>query len=98
MIDRHIPLALLIGLMVQTGGVVWWAATLSTRVDALEKLIVTSTDERYRATQAKADFALRDQRIDTNLVRIGEVQEVIYRIDSKVDRLLQRGAVNGTPE
>ena len=36
------PVALILGMLVQTGGVVWWAATTSSRVDALEKTQVTA--------------------------------------------------------
>ena len=94
-VDRHIPIALIMTLLLQTAGVVWWAATLSSRVDALEKLVNAATSERYRAGEARADFALRDARISYNAQETGEVKEVVVRIDGKIDRLLERFASNG---
>ena len=41
-VDRSVPVALILGMLVQTGAVVWWAATTSSRVDALEKTQVTA--------------------------------------------------------
>jgi hypothetical protein len=41
-VDRSVPLALIFATIVQTGGFVWWAASLSARVDFLEKSQVTA--------------------------------------------------------
>ena len=36
-IDKHIPLALILTILAQTAGFGWWAGTISTRVTALEQ-------------------------------------------------------------
>ena len=38
-LDRRVPLALITALLIQTGGVIWWAANLSSRVDTLESWV-----------------------------------------------------------
>lgn len=40
-VDKTVPLAIIITLGLQTIGAVWWAATLSARVEVLEKNQVT---------------------------------------------------------
>ena len=37
LLDRHVNIASLIGIMIQTGGFVWWAATMQARVEGLER-------------------------------------------------------------
>lgn len=36
-IDRHIPLALIVTIMMQTGGAIWFAAKMDSRVEVLEQ-------------------------------------------------------------
>jgi hypothetical protein len=41
-VDRSVPVALIVGMMVQTAGIVWWAASTTSRVEVLEKTQVTA--------------------------------------------------------
>ena len=43
MIDKKIPVALVIVIMLQTFGAIWWAATISGRVDGMEKSQATNS-------------------------------------------------------
>jgi len=36
-IDKHIPIALIIAILVQTGGAIWFAAKMDSRVEYLEQ-------------------------------------------------------------
>jgi hypothetical protein len=47
-VDRRLPIALLLAIAVQSATVAWWAATLSTRIEGLEKRqeAVSSQGER----------------------------------------------------
>lgn len=42
---------------------VWWAATTSAQLQALQTVVESGTTDRYRGQQAAQDFALRDQQI-----------------------------------
>jgi len=57
--DKHIPIAVILVLFFQTVGIVWWAAQLSTRVDALESWVSDN-----RAIEARLS------RIETQLTGI----------------------------
>ena len=35
-VDKHIPVALILAILVQTGGAIWFAAKMESRVEALE--------------------------------------------------------------
>lgn len=35
-LDKHIPIAVILTLVIQTGGIVWWASNLDTRLENLE--------------------------------------------------------------
>jgi hypothetical protein len=37
-LDRHIPIAVIFAMLVQTGGAVWWAAGISSRVDTATEI------------------------------------------------------------
>lgn len=36
-LDRRVPVALIVTIVLQTGGIIWWAAGINARVDHLEK-------------------------------------------------------------
>lgn len=74
-VGKEIPLALIFAIVVQTGGWIWWAATLSAKVEDLSLQIAAISADKYTATDAKKDsalyltkFAEHDRRLD-NLER-----------------------------
>jgi hypothetical protein len=56
-LDRKVPIALIVALAVQTSAVSWWAATLSARVDLLERQAVAigPQAERIIRLESKVD-------------------------------------------
>jgi hypothetical protein len=50
-LDKKVPIALIATLILQTTAIVWWAANLSTRVDALER--------QYLATVPRMESVIR---------------------------------------
>ena len=61
-IDRHIPIALLVALSLQTGAGFWWAATINANVNAMQgriekletnSLLVISQGQQIAAMDAK---------------------------------------------
>ena len=71
-IDRHIPIAVILTLMFQTAGVVWWAATLEQRLN------------RVAQWQEKND-ATRD-RLTTIESQMDGIKESLERIEKKLDK------------
>lgn len=71
-VDKRVPLALIVTIALQTGGLVWWASSLSERVNILEK--------RAEATAPQADRLTRVE------VKIESVQEGISEIKRLIRR------------
>ena len=67
-IGKEIPIALVLGMALQTGGWIWWAATLSTKVEDLSLQIAAISADRYTKNDATKDGALTVQRL-TDLER-----------------------------
>jgi hypothetical protein len=52
-VDRRIPLALILAIVVQTGGIVWWAASASERLNNLEKKVELAGPHADRLTRVE---------------------------------------------
>ncbi len=90
-LDRRVPVALIATLVLQTIGVVWWAATISARVDAIERRLFEM--QGFSARLARLEE--RQLAVGDRLERIEALQR---RIDAKLDRLLLTGAAIGILE
>lgn len=95
-LDRHIPIAVIFAMLVQTGGAVWWAAGISGRVDTATE-INTRQDGEIKATEA----ALSSQQVGiATLVAEGrslresliEVKEAQIETNRLLRELLTTGA------
>lgn len=75
-LDKRVPLALILTLIVQTGGIVWWASGISSRVTSLEERLITAADQPGRIIKLET-------QID-NLTRL------MGRIEDKLDRVLDK--------
>jgi hypothetical protein len=71
-VDRRVPLALIVAMAMQTGGLVWWASSLSERVNTLER--------RADQTAPQADRLTRVE------VKIESIQEGITEIKRLIRR------------
>lgn len=67
-LDKKVPIALILAIILQTGGMVWWAASAAERLNALE-----------RRADAAAPYAERLARVET---KIETVQDGILEIKS----------------
>lgn len=75
-LDKRVPIAVVVTIILQTAGMVWWAANLSNRVSNLEQ---TSTNERDRGD--------RLIRLETQQEA---VKETLGTINRKLDRVIER--------
>ena len=72
-IDRRIPLVLIFGFVMQTGGALFWAGSAAERIATVE-----------RDTRANASVIERVVRLEE---RVGAVQDTLGRIEMKIDRI-----------
>lgn len=54
MIERNIPAAVVLAILVQTGAAFWWASALSTRVDHLDRTVMALVSISDRTTRLEA--------------------------------------------
>lgn len=55
-IDRKVPVAVVLALMVQTGGFIWWGAKADARLDAVERKIELSSPQGDRLTRVEVNI------------------------------------------
>jgi hypothetical protein len=55
-IDKHIPVALIAALAFQSGGALWWAATISGRIDVLERQATSAAPLSERMVKMETKF------------------------------------------
>ncbi len=71
-LDKRVPISLLLGMLLQTVGAFWWAATVSERINNLEK--------RADATAPQADRLTRVE------VKLDGVQDAIGRVERLIQQ------------
>lgn len=75
-LDKRVPIALIITIIMQSMAAVWWAATMQSRMEALEKML---------SSQASTESRLvRLEQVTTMQTRTME------RIENKLDRVIER--------
>lgn len=75
-LDKRVPIALIVTLIVQTGGAVWWASSIASRVTNLEERVVTASDQPGRII-----------RLET---QIENMTALMRRIEDKLDKALDK--------
>ncbi len=75
-VDKRVPIALIVTIIIQSAGIIWWASELSSRVASLEE---------YRGTTVSFDS--RIVRLETNAENIRQALQII---SDKLDRLIER--------
>ena len=69
-IDKKVPAALILTIMVQTAGIAYWVGALSNRVDQLERSLITRTGDGDRITRLE--------------VKLENMVESLHRIERAV--------------
>lgn len=87
-LDRKVPIALIVTVAIQTAGMVWWAASLSSRVDEQARRVVSL--EASRDTSAALMGGLRS---DAAVLRAES--EAMRRQLDRIERMLDRRADAG---
>ena len=71
-LDKKVPLALIIAIVIQTGTFIWWASSLTERVGVLERTAVSTAPQSERLTRVE--------------VKIENVQSGVERIERLIRR------------
>ena len=77
-LDRKVPLALIVTMAIQTLGVIWWAASLSTRVDHQERQIDSLVAAEQQTKQEARRIGEWLSRVDE---RIAAQTEMLRRLE-----------------
>lgn len=72
--DRRIPIALVLTILIQTAGAVWWLSSLNSRVTSLEEKIGSVASQPERLV-----------RVET---QVEQLTKTMDRIERKLDRAL----------
>ena len=71
-VDKRVPLALIVTIVLQTGGLVWWASSLSERVNVLEKRAEQTAPQAERLTRVEV-------KLESVQEGIAEIKRLIRR-------------------
>lgn len=74
-VGREIPIAVVMAILVQTAGSVWWASALSTKLDVLQAQMIELKAERYTSNDARRDFESMRIRVDNSERRIADLEQ-----------------------
>jgi hypothetical protein len=69
-VGKEIPLAMLFAIVLQSFGAIWWAATLSAKLDDLSYQVAALSAEKYTKTDAEKDQRYLMQKISDSERRI----------------------------
>ena len=77
-VDKRVPLALIVTLVVQTAGIVWWASSMASTVAAQGQRVVALENTRA------------GERLAVLESTIGDVRAQLNRIEAKLDRYAEK--------
>lgn len=84
--------AIIIFLLAQTGAGIWWASSMTTSQEFLKQQVeylLSKTEDRYRAEDARRDWALQEQKNLQIDKRILAHEKKIERLEEQVFKLPQ---------
>lgn len=78
-LDKRVPVALVLSLLLQTAGAIWWAATINHRVSELERDMTTllhNDKQRVEDVRHISEYVARlDERMAQVVVTLREVRD-----------------------
>lgn len=85
-IGKEIPIAVILGFFMQTVVAIWWAATLTAKIDELSYQVAALTMDKYTQGDAKRDQALIFQRMSSTENRVDKLEYLNYGGNRKWQR------------
>lgn len=71
-IDRKIPLATVITILIQTGSVVWWASATNVRLNSVEEKMALAAPQGDRLTRVEV-------KVESALDGIAEIKAILRK-------------------
>lgn len=69
-LDKKVPVAMMVTLLLQTGAIVWWAAGISVRVDVLEQRAITAAPQAERIIRLES-------KLDNITDKVAEIKGLV---------------------
>lgn len=63
-LDKRVPVALLLGLMLNAMAGVWWASSISARVDVLERALLVTQSDHDAIVEMRSTVRSIDDRLE----------------------------------
>ncbi|HEV8033407.1 hypothetical protein [Yoonia sp.] len=79
-LDKRVPIALIFAIAVQTGGALWWAASIQARVGANE----TAVERLDAVTEAQRNAS------QSQAVQLGRIEEQLSGLRGDLRRLINQ--------
>lgn len=89
--SRSISFPLLVLLLVNILGGVWWGATLEAKEIAHYNEMLARTNDRISRSETEDKLKHRDIQINNITKNIDQLQAMFQKIDDKLDKLLNKG-------
>jgi uncharacterized protein HemX len=86
-VGKEIPIVLIMAVLAQTAGGIWWMSQMSAKIDNAVLSISELKSERYTREDARRDRELLDQKIKAMESRDTELERRINSNDSRMDRV-----------
>lgn len=83
-LDKKVPIALIATLLLQTGGLVWWARGLDARVAALEKGDENRMGQVSQLTNIAVDIAALKEKAQTTKDDISDIKRSVEMLTQQV--------------
>jgi len=84
-LDKKVPLAVIVTILIQTGAIIWFGAQLATRVTHLEEMVI----EHTKALEIrKSEDSKRGNRITALESFKTHIDRQLDKMDYKLERLL----------
>lgn len=75
-LDKRVPIALIVTIIMQSMAAVWWAATMQERMDSIEKSLSMQSSMEGRMVRIEQIVTMQTRTID--------------RMENKLDRVIER--------
>lgn len=84
---KEIPIVLVLAVLAQTAGGIWWMAQLSSKIDAAVANISEFKTERYTREDARRDRLILDQQFTGGQTADRELERRINSLENRMDRI-----------
>lgn len=82
-VGKEIPIAMIFTIALQTAGLIWWAATITSKVDSLSYQVASLTEDKYTQHDAIRDQALASERLNNMKQSVDQLKEEMKWLSKK---------------